>query len=187
MHAVHLSGKSIRAARYGDPVVCFLCWEVGSKWRPPDNKSTLLPAKIKFVLESMRNIFFLSKVVGINPLVFTISSKIIYLGLHPNSLSFFFFWFNTVCIVSEIDWSFDWLSLTQHSARQVFRHKRMFYLQWALPSSGHPCPWLPPPSSSWGIGHLCPVWWQRGNCLTAHTTDTHTCFIHAFGLSWRDS
>lgn len=59
-------------------------------------------------------------------------------------------------------------------------------LQWALPSSGHPYPCFPP-SSSWGIGHLCPVWWQRGNCLTAHTTDTHICFIHAFGLDLGNS
>lgn len=58
---------------------------------------------------------------------------------------------------------------------------KKIYLQWALPSSGHPCPWSPP--SSWGIGHLCPVWWQRGNCLNVHTTDTHTCFMHAFGLA----
>lgn len=69
-----------------------------------------------------------------------------------------------------------------------FRNKIRLYLQWALPSSGHPCPWLPPsPPSSWGIGHLCPVWWQLGNCLSAHTTDTHKCLIHAFGLDLGDS
>lgn len=75
--------------------------------------------------------------------------------------------------------NWTWRLQSQHS--QVFR-KETLHSQWALPSSGHPCPWSPP--SSWGIGHLCPVWWQRGNCLNVHTTDTHTCFIHAFGLAW---
>lgn len=69
---------------------------------------------------------------------------------------------------------------TNIQLHKLFRNKRRLYLQWALPSSGHPCPWFP--LSSWGIGHLCPVWWQRGNCLTFHTTDTHKCFTHALGL-----
>lgn len=88
-----------------------------------------------------------------------------------------------MCQINQLltDWiKSEWVS-SQHSVPQVFRDKKKLYLQWVLPSSGHPCPWFPP-SSSWGIGQLCPVWWQRGNCLTAHTTDTHTCFIHAFGL-----
>lgn len=77
-------------------------------------------------------------------------------------------------LFNEVD-----LGATITTFRSVQKGER--HSQWALPSSGHPCPWSPP--SSWGIGHLCPVWWQRGNCLNVHTTDTHTCLIHAFGLA----
>lgn len=45
MHAGHLRDKFIRAATYGDPGVCFLRWNAEPKWWPPDNKSSILPAK----------------------------------------------------------------------------------------------------------------------------------------------
>lgn len=176
---IRISGQPEMATRVSVP--CSGMWNQSDDLLITSHPS--YPAKIQFF--GLHKICLLSKRHDTKSLLLPISSKtmkIIY--SHPKMQGWYKKYFEItrelwVSNSSAFDMMRSELALT---ILYTYRNKRRLYLQWALPSSGHPCPWFP--LSSWGIGHLCPVWWQRGNCLTFHTTDTHKCFIRALGLEW---